>query len=130
MFEDLRSNSLVFIFLSSTTCLAIKWRLFIDLPCYKMALVSRFALLQNGACFTTCLATKWRLFHDLPCCKMALVSRFALPQNGAGFMTYLAAKWRWFHDLPCRKMELIHFPPSRLPNANLSSITCLFYAPR
>jgi hypothetical protein len=56
-----------------TTCIATKWRLFHDLPCYKMALVSRFALLQNGACFTTCLATKWRLFHDLPYRNMALI---------------------------------------------------------
>jgi hypothetical protein len=50
----------VVIFLSSTTAfhqsgaylitsLATKWSLFHDMPCHKMALVSRFTLPQNGA---------------------------------------------------------------------------------
>jgi hypothetical protein len=33
----------------SVTWVAAKWRLFHDLPCYKMALVSRLALPENGA---------------------------------------------------------------------------------
>jgi hypothetical protein len=54
-------------------CLATKWRLFRDLPCYKMVLIPSFALLQNGVYSVICLATKWCLFHDLPCHKMAFI---------------------------------------------------------
>jgi hypothetical protein len=99
----------------------ILFRIYDQIVLWLFFFLPRLVFKQNGDYSLTCLVTKWRLFHYLPCYKMALVSLLALLQNGACFTTCLATKWRLFHDLPYRKMALIHVPPSRLPNANLSS---------
>ena len=37
--QDQQSDRLVVIYLSTMTCVATKWRLFRDMPCYKMAVI-------------------------------------------------------------------------------------------
>ena len=75
--------------------------------CYKLVVVTRWSLLQDGRCCKVVVVARWSLLQGGRCCKVVVVARWSLLRGGRCYEVVVVTRWSLLQGGRCCKVVVV-----------------------